>query len=204
MKKILSAILCLVLMSGCAGIPTTTTRFAADGITPISTTSTPTSLTGSTDYTEFKEMYIAYSDDKVSMAQACVPKMVPSDQVQAALLTANQSMCVAMVANMRFDQTEPTTWAKVLYHAVDSIVPVAGFTALYKLGSVGVQNAGSKFGNNATISDGFNKTSTDPLVLGNNNVLSPTLSGTVPQQVVSPTSIVPSGSFNVVPGGGSL
>lgn len=179
-------LIALLLFSGCAS--TMTTRVTnPDGT--VTETTQPGSMFGPSSYdVGFKDMYVAYQTSKSMRAAAISQSACPEDNVAAAYCGAAKMMGIAMLGLEKFDVKAPTTGFDVLYKGVDSIVPVAGFVSLYKLGVAGINKAGNvSFGDGATLNNSLNNSYQTNLGQG-------TIFGTQPMQdplVVRPEIITP-------------
>ena len=171
-------------LAGCSGVSTMkTTVTAADGTTTV--TEQPGSMFGPSSYdVGYMGMYQSFSISKENRATAIMNSPGPSDPVAKAYADAGKLLAVALISTERFDVKAPTTGFDVINKAVDSIVPVAGFVGMYKLGIQGIKNAGSQVSGNASVTNSMNHTEANPTTAGTNNSVTPTATGTHPAQVV--------------------
>jgi len=136
-------------------------------------------------------MYQSWRGSQASRSATMASLPCPADPVAAAYCNSSKMMGMAMMSMEKFDVKAPTTGFDVMYKGLDSIVPVAGFVSLYKLGVSGITNAGSSFGNGATVSDSLNHTTQTSTAAGSGASATGTATGTTPQQVVSPEIVSP-------------
>jgi len=186
MKKFVSLMFVCLMLGGCS---TTMTTYRPDG--SIESTQ-PGSIFGPSSYdVGYRGMYQSWRDGQTERAKTIAKLPCPVDPVAAAYCNNSKMLGMAMMSMESFAVKAPTTGFDVLNHAVDTVVPVAGFVSLYKLGVAGITNAGSSFGNNATLSDSMNRTSQTSTAIGSGATSSGSAAGTVPQQVVTPEIVYP-------------
>ena len=175
--------LILFFLAGCATTMKTTTTAPDGTVTEISQ---PGSMFGPSSYDEgYQGMYSLYSDSKTRRTAVIMDTQGPSDPVARAYADAAKLLAVALISTEKFDVPAPTTGFDVLKKAVDVVVPVAAFGAMWKLGEVAVKNAGSQVSGNAQVTNSMNHTEANPTVLGTNASSSPVASGTAkPSDVV--------------------
>ena len=189
MKALGIILLCLFLglTSGCTGTMTTTTT-NPDGSKVV--TEQPGSMFGPSSYdVGFYGIKHDWRAGQAARADSIQKIACPTDAVAAAYCGANKMMGIAMISTERDDTKSPTTGFDVLAKGVDVIVPVAGFYSLYKLGSVAAVNAGSKFGDNASVTNSMNHTEANPNVIGSNSTSNPTSTST-------PSNVPATDSYN--------
>jgi len=174
----------LLLLSGCASQMKTTT-YASDGITKVSETAQPGSMFGPSSYDiGYAGGYAAQQESKAQRVAAVFAAPSPGDPVARAYADAMKVMAAVMIGQERFEMKEPKTGFDVLYKLTDSVVPVAGFGALWQLGKAGVDAAGSQFGDNAVVTNGLNRTTSASTSTGANPSSSSSASGTMPASEV--------------------
>jgi hypothetical protein len=176
-------------LAGCAGQGTMITKMTMpDG--SIQETSQPGSFMGPSSYDiGYQGMYNAHESSKAARAAAIMGVKAPDNPEAKAYAEAAKLMGVAMMSMERFDVKAPTTGFDVLNNAVNQVIPVSGFVALYRLGKSGIENAGNiTLGDNATTTGSFNRTNTTTMSTG-----SSTNSTTVQPYEVKPdiTTITP-------------
>jgi hypothetical protein len=139
-------------------------------------------FTGADNYESYKNMYVAHAESKTARANAMTAQPCPADPVAAAYCNSAKMMGQAFISLEKFDISAPKTGYDVLYKVTDSIVPVAGFISLYRLGSDGIKNAGSQFGDNATLNHSMNHTDPNITNIGPGSA-SGTVTGSTPQKI---------------------
>jgi hypothetical protein len=177
MIRFIGLLLVAMMFSGCASTMTTSIT-SPDGT--VTKTTQPGSMFGPSSYdVGYFGMYKSFSDSKVGRADAIQKIECPDNETAAAYCNMSKMMGIAMMSMERFDVKAPTTGFDVLNKLTDSVVPVAGFYSLYKLGVAGVQGAGSSFGDNATLTNSMNHTNPTNTNIGSGTATSNT-SGTMP------------------------
>jgi len=179
----LPLLIALLLFSGCAS---TMTTYRPDG--SIESTQ-PGSIFGPSSYDiGYAGMYQSWRAGQTERATTIAKLPCPADPVAAAYCNNSKMMGMAMMSMESFTVKAPTTGFDVLYKGVDSIVPVAGFVSLYKLGLAGINKAGNvSFGDKATLNNSLNNSYQTNFGQG-------TIFGTQPMQdplVVRPEIITP-------------
>ena len=169
-------------MSSCTGTMTTTNP---DGSKTVS--EQPGSMFGPSSYDiGYQGMYVAHKQSETARAAAINSQPCAASDASCPAL---KILGIAMMSMEKFDVKAPTTGFDVLSKGVDVIVPVAGFYSLYKLGVSGITNAGSKFGDNATVTNSMNHTDPTSTTIGAG---SSTSSGTS-----TPSNVPATDSYNV-------
>lgn len=194
MKSILSLLFVVLMLGGCAtSIKTTTT--APDGSQTV--TEQPGSVMGPSSYDiGYTQMYESFSLSKASRTASIMAMPVPTEPVANAYASTSKILAAALISQEKFDVKAPTTGFDVLNKLTDSVVPVAGFIGLTKLGVEAIKGAGSSFGNNATVSDSLNRTESNPVTTGYNNSVAPSAQGTsTPTVVEQPTPVIVDPSY---------
>ena len=177
----------MLFMGGCSSTMTTITK-SPDGSEV--TTSQPGSVFGPSSYDMgYRDMYVAHEQSKQDRADSILSQPSPADPVAKAYSDTNKILAVALLSMEKFDVKAPVTGFDVLYKLTDSVVPVAGFGALWQLGKVGIENAGSIINGGATNS--LNHVNSTALATGTNTSANPTATGTSPAQVVTTEKVVP-------------
>jgi len=136
-------------------------------------------FSGPDNYESYQKMYSSFAESKTARGNAMTSTPCPEDPVAAAYCNSSKMMGQAFISLERFDINAPKTGYDVLYKATDSIVPVSGFYALYKLGVSGVEGAGATFGNDNTLTNSMNHTNPTTTNIGSGSATSNT-SGTMP------------------------
>lgn len=192
------------LMIGLTGCSTTMkqTNYAPDGITKVSETEQPGSVFGPSPYdVGYAGGYKAQQDSKAYRVAAVFASPSPDDPIARAYADALKVMAAVMIGQERFEMKEPKTGFDVLYKLTDSVVPVAGFGALWQLGKAGIDAAGSAFGDNANLNNSLNRTNSAATAVGANPAVSSTASGTMPpaEPIIVEPFIFEAGADPVVP-----
>ena len=173
MRTILSwfILLLLVATGGCAGSGTMTTKTTTPDGT-VTETSQPGSFMGPSSYDlGYTQMYSSFMVSRAERAKAIMSSPSPDNSEAKAYAEAAKLMGVAMLSMEKFDVKAPTTGFDVLNNAVNQIVPVSGFMALWKLGETGIKNAGNiTLGNDSNVSGSFNRTETNTVSSGSGAV----------------------------------
>lgn len=145
------------------------------------------------DYATYSSTMTAHSQSEASRITA-QSAAIQSTAMAAQTATPTESAMLSIIAMMQIERltpvplviAKPTTGYDVLAKLVDQVPIVSTGAFMYRLGKVGIENAGQiSVGQGANVTDSLNRPSVT--TLGSNS--STTYTGTAPAQVVNPVVV---------------
>lgn len=182
-------LVCGLVLSSCSAKMITTTYDEQGRI--MSKTEQPGSIFGPSSYdVGYRQMNADFEQEKTARVKALSDstKCPEEDKVAQAWCLAMGKMAGLVASLDKPTFKAPTTGFDVIDHNFG--YATMGFMGFLNMmtAKYGIENAGSQYGNDATLTNSMNRTTANPKSFGAGSATS-TSSGTIPQQVVEPTVV---------------